>query len=67
MTYNNRRNNRPRVPILQSSGPDVVVRGTPHQIVSKYEELAVEADNKKDRVLAERYRQHAEHYKKEIK
>jgi hypothetical protein len=45
-----------------SNGPDVRVRGTAHQIFEKYQALAREAATSGDRVLAEGYYQHAEHY-----
>lgn len=45
-----------------SNGPDVRVRGTAHQIFEKYQTLAREAATSGDRVLAEAYYQHAEHY-----
>ncbi|HEX2890499.1 DUF4167 domain-containing protein [Vineibacter terrae] len=45
-----------------SNGPDVRVRGTAHQIYEKYQALAREAATSGDRVMAEAYYQHAEHY-----
>jgi hypothetical protein len=45
-----------------SNGPDVRVRGTAHQIFEKYQALAREAATSGDRVMAEAYYQHAEHY-----
>ncbi len=45
-----------------SNGPDVRVRGTAHQIYEKYQTLAREAATSGDRILAEAYYQHAEHY-----
>lgn len=45
-----------------SNGPDVRVRGTAHQIFEKYQALAREAMTSGDRVMAEAYYQHAEHY-----
>lgn len=53
-------NNRSRV--FDSNGPEVRIRGTAHQVVEKYEALAKDAASAGDRVLAESYLQHAEHY-----
>lgn len=47
---------------MESSGPDVKVRGTAKQIFDKYETLARDAASSGHRVKAENYRQHAEHY-----
>ena len=46
----------------ESNGPDVKVRGTPHHIAEKYQQLARDATSAGDRVAAENYYQHAEHY-----
>ncbi len=46
----------------ESNGPDVKVRGTPHHIAEKYQQLARDATSSGDRVAAENYYQHAEHY-----
>ncbi|MDP6707828.1 MAG: DUF4167 domain-containing protein [Alphaproteobacteria bacterium] len=45
-----------------SSGPDVKIRGTANQIYDKYQLLARDAAASGDRVAAENYLQHAEHY-----
>lgn len=45
-----------------SSGPEVRVRGNAHQIFEKYQVLAREATTAGDRIAAESYYQHAEHY-----
>jgi len=45
-----------------SNGPDVRVRGNAHQIFEKYQVLAREAAAAGDRIAAESYYQHAEHY-----
>jgi len=45
-----------------SNGPDVKVRGTPAHIYEKYLQLARDANTQGDRVMAENYLQHAEHY-----
>ena len=60
---NNRRNvgnvvNR----VFESAGPDGKVRGTPQQIIEKYQALARDAQVSGDRVAAENYLQHSEHY-----
>lgn len=47
---------------VDSNGPDVKVRGSPSQIVEKYLALARDATATGDRVAAESYLQHAEHY-----
>ncbi len=48
--------------VFDSSGPDGRVRGTPNQIVEKYEALTRDAQLAGDRVEAENFAQHAEHY-----
>ncbi|MBM3583091.1 MAG: DUF4167 domain-containing protein [Alphaproteobacteria bacterium] len=47
---------------LDSNGPDVKLRGTANQIYDKYLILARDAQSSGDRVGAENYLQHAEHY-----
>jgi len=47
---------------MESSGPDVKVRGAPNTIYEKYVQLARDAQSSGDRVKAENYLQHAEHY-----
>ncbi len=47
---------------MESNGPDVKVRGTPHQICDKYLTLARDANVAGDRVAYEGYLQHAEHF-----
>lgn len=47
---------------LDSNGPDVRIRGTAQQIYDKYQALARDASSSGDRVKAENYLQHAEHY-----
>ncbi len=47
---------------LDSNGPDVRIRGTSQQIYDKYLTLARDATSVGDRVKAENYLQHAEHY-----
>lgn len=47
---------------MDSNGPDVKVRGTAQTIYEKYQQLARDAHSSGDRVNAENYLQHAEHY-----
>src|SRR3984885_7131221 len=48
---------------FDSNGPDnVKVRGAAQHIYEKYQQLARDAGSAGDRVLAENYLQHAEHY-----
>ena len=48
--------------VFDSSGPEGKVRGTPAQIIEKYLFLARDAQLSNDRVAAENFLQHAEHY-----
>jgi hypothetical protein len=48
--------------VFDSAGPEGKVRGTPQQIIEKYESLARDAQTSGDRVMAENFLQHAEHY-----
>jgi hypothetical protein len=56
-SYNNSANRS-----YDSSGPDVKVRGSANHIYDKYQVLARDAFTSGDRVAAENYLQHAEHY-----
>ena len=61
------RNNRPSGGniinrVFDSSGPEGKVRGTPAQIIEKYLQLHRDAQLAGDRVNAENFAQHAEHY-----
>lgn len=48
---------------FDSNGPDgVKVRGNAQHVFEKYQQLARDASSASDRVLAENYLQHAEHY-----
>ena len=48
---------------FDSNGPDgVTVRGNAQHVFEKYQQLARDASSAGDRVLAENYLQHAEHY-----
>lgn len=48
--------------VFDSSGPEGKVRGTPQQIIDKYTQLSRDAALGNDRVAAENFMQHAEHY-----
>ena len=48
--------------VFDSSGPEGKVRGTPQQIIDKYQALARDAQLSGDRVAAENFLQHSEHY-----
>ncbi|WP_223421172.1 DUF4167 domain-containing protein [Tateyamaria pelophila] len=48
--------------VFDSSGPEGKVRGTPAQIIDKYNQLARDAQVSGDRVATENFQQHAEHY-----
>jgi hypothetical protein len=48
--------------VYESAGPEGKVRGTPQQIIEKYLVLARDAQTSGDRVTAENFLQHAEHY-----
>lgn len=50
----------------ESNGPDVKIRGSAQQIAEKYTTLARDAHSSGDRVMAENYLQHAEHYNRII-
>jgi hypothetical protein len=61
---NNNSGNQPlnRNHSFDSSGPDVRLRGTAQQLFEKYLQLGRDATSGGDRVAAEGYFQHAEHY-----
>jgi len=59
---NGRNNSNPRSNSYDSNGPEVKVRGNAQQVVEKYLALARDATLIDDRVAAENYFQHAEHY-----
>jgi hypothetical protein len=48
--------------VFDSSGPEGKVRGTPQQIIDKYNQLTRDAQLSDDRVAAENFHQHSEHY-----
>jgi hypothetical protein len=47
---------------FESNGPDVKIRGNASTIHEKYMQLARDASSSGDRVMAENYYQHADHY-----
>ena len=63
---NNADRNRQQIPHrsqnCESNGPNIKIRGTPHQIFERYIALAREASTSGDRVASENLYQHAEHY-----
>lgn len=61
---NRQRAVNPRVQTFDSNGPEVRIRGNAIQITEKYLTLARDALSAGDRVLAESYFQHAEHYQR---
>lgn len=62
----NRKGQNPLSRTYDSSGPDVKIRGTAQHIAEKYSNLARDAQSAGDRVMAENYLQHAEHYNRII-
>lgn len=48
--------------VFDSNGPDMRLRGTAQQLFEKYLQLGRDATGSGDRVTAEGYFQHAEHY-----
>jgi Domain of unknown function (DUF4167) len=48
--------------VFDSNGPDVRIRGTAQQLFEKYLQLGRDATSSGDRVQAEGFFQHAEHY-----
>ncbi|MEM7269877.1 MAG: DUF4167 domain-containing protein [Pseudomonadota bacterium] len=60
----NRNKNQQHSPnrVYESAGPEGKVRGTPQQIIDKYHALARDYQLSGDRVTAENFLQHAEHY-----
>ncbi|GHC76103.1 hypothetical protein GCM10010136_26490 [Limoniibacter endophyticus] len=63
---NNRRGPNPLTRNYESNGPDVKIRGSAQQVAEKYMTLARDAQSSGDRVMAENYLQHAEHYNRII-
>lgn len=50
--------------VFDSSGPEGKVRGTPQQVIDKYNQLARDAQLSGDRVATQNFQQHAEHYQR---
>lgn len=48
--------------LFDSSGPEGRIRGNAHQVLERYLAMARDASSQGDRVAAENYYQHAEHY-----
>ena len=48
--------------MYESNGPDLKIRGNASHIAEKYLQLARDSNSSGDRVTAENYLQHAEHY-----
>ena len=48
--------------VFDSNGPGVRVKGTVHQVFEKYISYARDASTSDDRIIAENFYQHAEHY-----
>ncbi len=47
---------------FDSSGPEIKIRGSAANVYEKYLQMARDANSAGDRVMAENYLQHAEHY-----
>jgi len=62
MRGRSRKNTNPLNKSYESNGPDVKIRGTALHIAEKYQQLARDAQASSDRIMAENYLQHAEHY-----
>ncbi|WP_210278281.1 DUF4167 domain-containing protein [Phyllobacterium myrsinacearum] len=63
---NNRKGPNPLSRNYESNGPDVKIRGNAQHVAEKYTTLARDAQSSGDRVMAENYLQHAEHYNRII-
>lgn len=61
-----RKGQNPLTRSYESNGPEVKIRGTPAHVAEKYMSLARDAMASGDRVLAENFFQHAEHYNRII-
>ena len=59
---NNHGNNYNPNRTFDSSGPEIKIRGSAPHVYEKYLQLARDANSSGDRVMAENYLQHAEHY-----
>ena len=64
--HNSNQNRGPRPPhrsqTFDSNGPNVKIRGNAYQVFERYLALAREAQSSGDRIAAENFYQHAEHY-----
>lgn len=58
---NNNNNNNPNR-TFDSNGPEIKIRGSAAHVYEKYLQMARDANSSGDRVMAENYLQHAEHY-----
>ena len=58
----NRRNGPSRNQTFDSNGPSVRIRGNAFQVHEKYLAMARDASSSGDRIAAENFLQHAEHY-----
>jgi hypothetical protein len=61
-SHNNNSNNYNPNRTFDSSGPEIKIRGSAPHVYEKYLQLARDANSSGDRVMAENYLQHAEHY-----
>ena len=61
-SYSNSSANINKNTVIDSSGPDTRQRGTASQLNDKYSTLALDAAASDDRILAECFRQFADHY-----
>lgn len=52
---------------FESNGPDIKIRGSASHVYDKYQQLARDASSAGDRIAAENYLQHAEHYFRVLK
>jgi Domain of unknown function (DUF4167) len=52
----------PRQQTYDSAGPDIRIRGNAYQVLEKYLAMARDAASAGDRIAAENFYQHAEHY-----
>lgn len=52
----------PRQQTFDSNGPDIRIRGNAYQVLEKYLAMARDATSAGDRIAAENFYQHAEHY-----
>src|SRR6185295_3494852 len=62
MRGRNRKGPNPLTRSYESNGGDVKIRGNALHVAEKYVQLARDAQSSGDRVAAENYLQHAEHY-----